>query len=139
MRLLHHAERGPFSALTLADLMKLVALQRGDPLWPDVANHFLHQVYGADLKVYDHAVRIAKSTTRGKYMPIPLEQLLVDRVRNEGKAQVLLQLLEQRFGDLPPALQSRVKGAMPAEIDGWVNQVLNAANLDALFRGPPPR
>ena len=53
--------------------------------------------------------------------------------RAEGEAKSLSRLLQRRFGPLPPAVQSRIAGATLEELDGWVDQVLDAPSLEAMF------
>ena len=54
--------------------------------------------------------------------------------RAEGKAAALTQLLERRFGSLPQEVASRIVEADLDELDAWLDRVLNAASLDAVFR-----
>lgn len=51
----------------------------------------------------------------------------------EGKALALIGLVERRFGALPPELRRRVLSAEPAAVDDWLNRILDADSLDALF------
>lgn len=53
--------------------------------------------------------------------------------RIEGATTVLLQLLRRRFGELPDAVTARVAGGSQAELDRWVDRVLDAATLDDVF------
>ena len=51
----------------------------------------------------------------------------------EGKAESLIRLLGQRFGPLSPEVEARIKQASPDELDGWLDQVLDAPSLEAMF------
>ncbi|VCU72207.1 hypothetical protein PIGHUM_04304 [Pigmentiphaga humi] len=53
----------------------------------------------------------------------------------EGKARLLEQQLVRRFGPLPLAVRERLAGASDGELDSWALNVLDAANLEAVFRG----
>ncbi len=50
-----------------------------------------------------------------------------------GKAQILLRLLEARFGPLAQETIMRVRAGSPADLDRWAVQVLDAKTLDDVF------
>jgi len=56
------------------------------------------------------------------------------RGRDEGKAkgrmELLLELLERRFGELPSDIRNRIRDAKDSEIRSWAGAVLDAATLD---------
>ena len=51
----------------------------------------------------------------------------------EGEAKSLTRLLEHRFGPLPAAVRSRIDGADLTQLDAWIDRVLDAKSLDAMF------
>ncbi|MCC6897881.1 MAG: DUF4351 domain-containing protein [Polyangiaceae bacterium] len=51
----------------------------------------------------------------------------------EGKAEVLIRLLHLKFGPVPAAAAERVRSAPVSDLDRWVERVLTAASLDAVF------
>ena len=53
--------------------------------------------------------------------------------RTEGEAKSLSRLLERRFGPLPAAVKSRIDGADLNQLDAWIDRVLDAKSLDAMF------
>ena len=53
--------------------------------------------------------------------------------RAEGKAKSLTRLFERLFGPLPAAVKARVGGANFAKLDAWIDRVLDAKSLDAVF------
>ena len=53
--------------------------------------------------------------------------------RVEGEAKSLTRLLERRFGPLPAAVKSRIDGADLNQLDAWIDRVLDAKSLDAMF------
>jgi len=55
--------------------------------------------------------------------------------RQEGEAAVLLRLLVRRFGPLGEAITERVRGASPAELERWADNILDARTLDEVFGG----
>ena len=62
---------------------------------------------------------------------------LIERGRQQGREEgaqrkareLLVKLLERRFGPLPEAALARVDAADTAELDLWVERVLTAATL----------
>lgn len=57
--------------------------------------------------------------------------------RTEGEARALLRQLERRFGPLPQSVRERVAAAGLDQLDLWLDRVLDAPDLDAVFA--PPR
>lgn len=56
--------------------------------------------------------------------------------RHEGMRQLLLQLIERRFGSLPPGVRRRLEGlASSEELQRLADRVLTAASLDELGLG----
>ena len=51
----------------------------------------------------------------------------------KGEAKSLTRLLERRFGPLPAAVKARVDGADLDQLDVWIDRVLDAKNLNAVF------
>ena len=57
----------------------------------------------------------------------------------EGRAAVLLELLEQRFGELPSTVRQRVRRANVAELKSWARTLLDAASLDEVLSAASKR
>ncbi|WP_428264683.1 Rpn family recombination-promoting nuclease/putative transposase [Haliangium sp.] len=53
--------------------------------------------------------------------------------RKEGQRLLLLEQLEERFGDLPEAVRRWVHDADQAELRRWSRRILTAASLDEVF------
>ena len=53
--------------------------------------------------------------------------------RAEERANVLLKLLQLKFGPLDGDTQNRVREASPEELDKWIERVLTAETLERLF------
>ena len=51
----------------------------------------------------------------------------------EGQVMVLRRLLERRFGELPPDVLARLEAASTADLEGWIDRVLDAGSLAELF------
>jgi hypothetical protein len=56
-----------------------------------------------------------------------------DRGKAEGEANILVRLIERRFGDVPPHLRQRIFAADVATIERWVDRVLDARDLQSVF------
>jgi hypothetical protein len=55
--------------------------------------------------------------------------------REEGRATILLRLIEKRFGPVPEAARSKVLAATMAELERWLDGILDAPTLAALIAG----
>ena len=53
--------------------------------------------------------------------------------RLEGRAELLVTLLQQRFGALPDDLPERVRNAAPANLERWAARLFSAPTLDAVL------
>lgn len=51
----------------------------------------------------------------------------------EGKANALLRLLDRRFGAVPPEVLAKLHAGSDAQLDRWLDRVLDAANVAELF------
>ena len=54
--------------------------------------------------------------------------------RQEGESLVLRRLLTRRFGSLPAWVEQRLEQASPAELEQWVERVLDARTLEEVFQ-----
>ena len=52
----------------------------------------------------------------------------------EGEAKSLTHLLERRFGPLSRSVKDRIASADLDQLDTWIDRVLDAKSLDAVFR-----
>ena len=50
-----------------------------------------------------------------------------------GKAETLLRLLMLRFGAVPDRVKARVRAAVGGDLDAWLDAILEAPDLDAVF------
>ena len=53
----------------------------------------------------------------------------------EGQADILLRMLDRRFGPLPQYAVGRVRAGTAEEIAAWADAVLDAPTLDAVLGG----
>jgi hypothetical protein len=58
---------------------------------------------------------------------------MIDQVRKQRGAEVLIRLLHRRFGALADACRDRVFAGSDEEVDRWVDRVLDAATIDDVF------
>ena len=57
----------------------------------------------------------------------------MERGLERGKAEVLMRLMERRFGPLSRMVRDRIAGAGPDELDAWSDRILDAGDLEAMF------
>ena len=57
--------------------------------------------------------------------------------RVEGKAETLLRLLQRRFGPVPERARARVAVGSAAEIDAWIDALLDAQSVTEVFDARP--
>ena len=72
-----------------------------------------------------------------KYEQIGIERGIekgIEQGIEKGEALVLQRLLTKRFGTLPGELVATICAASAAQIDVWVDRVLDAGSLDQVFR-----
>jgi flagellar biosynthesis/type III secretory pathway protein FliH len=50
-----------------------------------------------------------------------------------GEAKALRRLVQVKFGPPGPAVEARIQGAEPAQLERWLERILTAKNLDELF------
>jgi len=65
-----------------------------------------------------------------------LEQQGFDKGIEKGKRTTLLRLLTRRFGTLPEPVVERLAGATSADIERWLDRILDASSLDEVFDTP---
>ena len=55
--------------------------------------------------------------------------------RAEGKTETLLRQLRRRFHSVPPEMEARIRGANSAQLDEWLDRILDAKALTDVFTG----
>ncbi|MBF0438180.1 MAG: DUF4351 domain-containing protein [Magnetococcales bacterium] len=53
--------------------------------------------------------------------------------RQEGKAEMLLHLIQRRFGMVPEAIHKQVFSANLTNLDTWIDRFLDSDSLQAIF------
>ena len=51
-----------------------------------------------------------------------------------ARTEILARLLERRFGPLPARIRKRIDDAAQEQLDAWLEAVLDAPELKAVFR-----
>ena len=54
----------------------------------------------------------------------------------EAKAETLLRLLDRRFRSVPEPYHAQVLAADATQLDTWIDAVLDAENIEAVFERP---
>ena len=65
------------------------------------------------------------------------EQRGEERGKAEGRVETLLRQLRRRFGGLDAEAEARIGSASMAELDGWLDAVLDAASLEDVLAARP--
>ena len=68
-----------------------------------------------------------------EYLMATLVERLVQKGRAEGKAETLLRQLVLRFGAVPDGVKARVRAAVGGDLDAWLDAILEAPDLEAVF------
>ena len=68
-----------------------------------------------------------------EYLMATLVERLLQEGKVEGKAETLLRLLLLRFGAVPDGVKARVRAAVVVDLDAWLDAILDAPDLEAVF------
>ena len=136
-----HAYRGQAGSRVLSRIRDLLS----------EGTKFEKQTYRYILKAYDIDLETLLATveTKGATTVASLAEQLISKGRTEGEARgvargraegeargrasILNRLLERRFGRVPAAVRERVRSASVHELDAWLDAVLEAPTLEAVF------
>ena len=78
-----------------------------------------------DIEDYEGSRKMAYITS--------VEKIGLRKGIEQGRGQVLLELLTHRFGPLPKAVITRVEAGTPTETGCWARRILEARALDEVF------
>lgn len=53
--------------------------------------------------------------------------------RTEGRAELFLELLGDRFGEVPAGIMARIRSAEPEELRSWFRALMHADDLESVF------
>ncbi len=118
-------------ALGLDDLVTLVCYMLAEPneVEAQVLREMLTEIVPGQ---EDRIMSIAAEQWKAEGMTLGKAEGLREGLR-EGQAKTLLRLLGRRFGSVPEAIQQRVSAASIEALDQWLDRVLDAPTLDAVF------
>jgi hypothetical protein len=145
-----------FGLATIASL-QFVAPNAGDDdtmarrlaEWADVARRIVSDPHGQDAiaALSSYLLSITRMD-RGRLRVVIQRELgtttmkkfvsTLERERIEGRIEVLLRQLKKRFGTLPATIGKKVRAARPADLDRWLDRVLDAESLTAVFARSRP-
>jgi hypothetical protein len=127
------AMRGIFSDQPLEHLERLIALiDRIADL--DTALQSLQPLLRYDVQetqrvVEDDARRLLEQTSPGD----PIMQTFIDRGIEQGKAEILLRLMERQFGPTDAWLRQQIQEADAETLLEWSDRILPADSPEAVF------
>ena len=58
---------------------------------------------------------------------------IADQLREEGRIELLMRQVRKRFGEIPPAVEERIRAADRDTLDRWAERILTATTIDELF------
>ena len=125
----------------LKALAKVLELLPDDGLLDIATLRYIVSVYDIERAAFENAARMAKPERWEALVGTIAEEWIkqgeargLARGEARGRSATLARQLERRFGPLPPAARRRIDRATQPELDGWLDAVLNAPTLDAVFR-----
>ncbi|MBF0178833.1 MAG: hypothetical protein HQM03_02275 [Magnetococcales bacterium] len=62
-----------------------------------------------------------------------MERIGMRKGRLEGKAEMLLDPLQERFGLVPESVQQQVTAAAMDDLNAWARKIFKADSLQAIF------
>jgi predicted transposase YdaD len=100
---------------------------------------YINWAYDAvDRRVIEGALARAPDEQREAVMSVMAQERELGRAEGEatGKAKTLLRLLDRRFHRVSEAYRTQVLAADANQLDTWIDAVLDAESIDAVFGGP---
>ena len=136
-----------------ATMVRLLTEIPDDSDLKEPVTEYMIQTSNEDRQTVESAIAKAGSETGGRVMGLLAESLKAEgiaegeargkaegiaegeaRGKAEGKAETLLQLLQRRFGAVPPEVEERVGRASTAQLDAWLDKVIDAPTLADIFK-----
>ena len=100
---------------------------------------YINWAYDAvDRRAIEGALARAPDEQREAVMSVMAQERERGRAEGEatGKAKTLLRLLDRRFHGVSEAYRTQVLAADANQLDSWIDAVLDAESIDAVFGGP---
>ena len=125
--LLSLTERGP------AYLPEVEEAVQDNPVLQDKFAEYINDTAKGSARdlLEEHLIAAAANYKAGQKEGV-MEKMIENFIA-EGEAKSLIRLLERRFGPLPAAVRSRIDGADLTQLGAWIDRVLDAKSLDAMF------
>ena len=95
---------------------------------------YIMEAWNIDAETLNGRLKELKPQPKGGEDMGPASRL-IETGRVQGKAEMLTQQLERRFGALPQPVQQQLADASSADLDAWSHRVFDAASLEAVFGG----
>lgn len=73
--------------------------------------------------------------TQAEEVAVTAAEKLKEKGREEGACRLLRAQLQIRFGDLPEAVEARLRSASSEQLEAWGGRLLSASSLDDVFEG----
>ena len=76
---------------------------------------------------------------RRKALVMTIAETLHEEGRAEVKVEILLRQAKLKFGAIPRSMATRLRKASNEDLDRWLDALITADNLEAVFGSPPRR
>ena len=111
-------------------LLRAVDVDDGPPIGREAIAKFAWYVsHVTKTPAEDLDMTIQRHLPRTKGLP----GSTAEKLYREGCIKILLRQLNRRFGPLPADIEPRLLAATPTKLDRWIDRVLDATTLDAVF------
>ena len=102
----------------------------------------LEQAFRTEMSIYEEEMRMRYVTSNERLAKAEgIEQGMLQGIqqgkldgRIEGKVQLLLRLLNQRFGSLPEWAEEKIEMASERELEFWTDSVLSAKSIEEVLQ-----
>lgn len=114
----------------------LEALPENDPLVRPLLVYILSVYEGVDRPMLIRAIDQAKPEGEGTMVSLAAREWIAEGKAeglHEGQARTLLRQLSRRFGSISDEVHARVDAADLGTLDRWLDRVLDAPTLEAVF------
>ncbi|MGI9322993.1 MAG: Rpn family recombination-promoting nuclease/putative transposase [Pseudomonadales bacterium] len=130
---------GPLGKDDLLDDVLSTLLVDGQPFADTVVMYIMATGKATQAEV-DASLKRVKPELRGFIMESALVELKeegraegIAEGKAEGEAKVIAQMLQHKFGSVPPSVQQRLEQAVPEELETWSVRIFDAKSPEAIF------
>ena len=75
----------------------------------------------------------AEGIEQGKQMMLSAADKFRAEGMGQGKAEIVTQVLQEHYGEVPPGILRRVQAAKPADLDAWAIRLFKGESPEAVF------